>query len=612
MLKKSLFLGSIVLLILALFALNGCDNGDGGTPEKTPEKEEPAQGDLGGITIPVPTHKAPAPSSIKGANATAAINWGVTGGTFRYNDGAAAKASVKIKANPDYVFSQTLNETDILEVFGRITGDIDDDYALSEDYTELTFSFSYIVAQAVLDLSSLKDIKLIAGSTALPPFIDGSMVENLDLEPENAPATEYVSAAAPETALATLPAAGTGFKVKVKATAAYGYKWPDNFNYKELYENAAKVTPSVAGNVLSLVLEYKSGLQVINTLPAAGAAGGFVPLFANAPLGGAQIPVKLRFITDNQYFTLEDEGNLQWSGLSESDKIAVASKSVSTPVKLIPKAGYTFSGTGLTASATTIAGIAAAFNANTSIKFNHKVEEIKADHELEFILTYPVAAVQIQKDDMSKDLLAGALASFYQPRIGQKAVTDLKLPSSAQFTAEPILWTDASGNEKLDAYADQEIHGSITLTAKPGYSFANVVVTDFTSTLLAAFTKATDMAKAPDVKIIGTPDDTLTFVVIYARTDLNKAISTAGNTVIADGDALNSGGGLEEIFASISGNTVTIPKGTSTINLAKPPVIPQGKTLELAEGASVTTTEPLAADGNITLGKGSSLATTGS
>jgi hypothetical protein len=32
----------------------------------------------------------------------------------------------------------------------------------------------------------------------------------------------------------------------------------------------------------------------------------------------------------------------------------------------------------------------------------------------------------------------------------------------------------------------------------------------------------------------------------------------------------------------------------------------------LAEGASVTTTEPLAADGNITLGKGSSLATTGS
>jgi hypothetical protein len=49
---------------------------------------------------------------------------------------------------------------------------------------------------------------------------------------------------------------------------------------------------------------------------------------------------------------------------------------------------------------------------------------------------------------MTKDLLASALAvgSFYQPRIGQKVLDKLNIPKTAQFTAESMLWTDATGN----------------------------------------------------------------------------------------------------------------------------------------------------------------------
>jgi hypothetical protein len=600
MFKKSLWFGSISLVLMALFALNAC-SGDNGGSSPSAEEDPALQGDLGGIRPGAPVHNAQAQTVITGTNAVARITWGegVSGRIFRYNGGNPVKAEVVITANSDYIFDKGIKEGDILEAFGNVTSDIDDEWTISEDYTLLSFTFSYEVAQAELDLSPLKDIKLVAGSANMPAFISEDILANLD--PDTPPVNAYVSAATPETAIETaLPAAGTPFKVRVEAAAAYGYKWPAAFDYQQVYESAAKVSSRISGSVLSLTLEFDTALQVISAIPA----GNILPLFTTAPAGGAQIPVKLLLGTGAAApnFTVEKE--LEWTGLTENRSVAFASRSISTPVKLIPNKGYTFTESTLDAAA-----IATAINAPAAT-FNQKAEDVKKDHNLEFTLTYPVTAVQIAQTDIVLDRISqNGLSDFYQPRIGQPVYTKLAVHPDAKFTLDSILWSDETGNEALTVYADRVIVASITLRAKPGYTFDKVNITNFTTALTANFTK--DAGKAPEAKVVGTPDETLIFTLTYERGDINPPIITSGNSVVAGGDALNAGGGLEELFGAISGNTVTIPKETVAITLTTPPVIPAGKTLELASGAVVTTAQPLDAAGNITIGTGSSLSVSG-
>jgi hypothetical protein len=609
MFKKSLWFGSIVLVLIALFALNGCSSEDDSSSPAVVEEDPALQGDLGGIRPGAPVHNASALTVITGTNARARIDWGegVSGGSFQYDDGNPVKAGAVVTANANYIFDQTLNETDILTAFTNVTRDIDDDWTLSEDYTELSFTFSYTVAQAELDLSPLKDIKLVAGSANMPAFIDEDIVANLD--PDTPPVNAYVSAATPEAPLGTnLPAANTGFKVRVEASAAYGYKWPANFDYAGVYESAAKVTPRVTGSVLTLTLEYDSGLIVISAI-SSGLTGNILPLFENPVLGGYGVPVKLLLGTGTAAPNFTVEKDLEWSGLAENRSVASASKSISTPVTLIPNDGYTFS-----ESALTEAAIALAINATT---YNHKVEGVKKDHNLAFTLTYPVTAVQINTDgtaatgDMALDQIsANKLSDFYQPRIDQPVYTKLEAHPAAKFTVDSVVWSNETGNVPITVYDDMVIRASITLKAKDGYTFSKVNIPAFATTLTANFTK--DTGKVPEVRVVGTPDETLIFTLTYTRDKINPPIITgSGSNVVADGGVLNAGGGLAEIFDVITGSTVTIPKTTTTITLTTPPVVPAGKTLALDTGAAVTTTQKLEAAGNITIGTGGNLTASG-
>jgi hypothetical protein len=592
----------------ALLALNGCGGEEDSPPpvEKEEEVDESLQGDLGGIRPAKPVHNAPASAVINGTNAVAQITWGegASGGVFKYAGGTLIEASAVITARKDYVFDKAINRTDILDAFGSVTVDIDDSWTITEDCTQLSFAFSYFVDQAEISLASLKDVKLVSGITALPDFIEEDTLDNLD--PESPPETAYLSAGTPETALTALPAAGTGFKVKVTATAAYGYKWPAGFDYKQVYESAAKATGRVSGSGLTLTLEYDSALQVINAI----AAGNILALFNTAPAGGQQIPVKLLLGTGTAAPAFTVEKDLEWSGLASDQKVALASTSISTPVKLIPNRNYTFAGTTLTEAA-----IALAINATT---FNHKVEVINKDHDLEFTLAYPITAVSIVPTDITASQISKiALSNFYHPRIGQEVYDELEANPAAKFEVASIVWSDETGNETLTAYTDRKIVASVTLKAKPGYTFSKVAadITSFTANLTGAFTvPSTGSGKAPVANVVGTPDETLIFTLTYEKAKLNPEIKIGtGNTVTVDKTILESGGGLAELF-EVGGNTITIPKAadSSAITISSSAVIPAGKTLELGAGANVSFAAlETEGTGKLTLGAASALTVSG-
>jgi hypothetical protein len=634
MFKKSLWFGSIALVLMALFALNACSSDDGGSAPAV-EEDPSLQGDLGGIRPGAPVHNVQAQTVITGTNAVARITWneGVSGGVFRYNDGTAVKAEAVITANSDYVFDKSLRESDILTAFGNVTSDIDDEWTISEDYTEFSFTFSYAVGRAQVpqaDIAEFRDLVLVAGSSALPDYLDRPIefagIKEASRIAWYAAAADTEASDPPPATITAIPAAGTGFQAKIELEAKYGYSF-DGFDPAVSFPGAdrilnKKTALSAENNVkLSFVLYYTSGLNPISALT------GLNQLFASTPAAGQKVPGELRTAFDANFSVTRAE----WTTDNlVGDVIAFGGTPISISVELTPKKGYTFASAAATPAipdtavqtAFTITGTGAipapANAANPNVPL---VEVIDRSHKLAFTLSYNVAYVAILPDDLTSLKTSGAtglspLKVFRAPRIGQPVQKAVDLHTDARFTNGAIIWSDAAGNPLGNNYGHSITIAAITLEAKPGFLFSSLAadISGFGSTIGTIFNNSnTTLYGNPTVTIVGTPGRTLEFTLQYTTINPPLSASSGGSSgsVIVDNALLNSGGGLEELFEAISGNTVTISKGTGPITLTTPPVIPTGKNLELASDAEVTTSLALDAQGDLSLGTGGKLTASG-
>lgn len=620
-------------VFIALLALNGCIEESSGRSggATTPPKVEPDQGDLGGIAdrLSEPVHLNSIPETISGTNATARINWGegVRSGTFQYTGGREVKAEVTVTAKTGYVFSETLKESDIQAAFSKVTGIIDKGWALSTDYTELTFSFSYTVARATVpqtDYAGFIDLIPVAGSTVLPDYLARPVdftgiktASNIVYYAANAD----LEANPPPTALTTLPPAGTGFQAKIELEARYGYTL-QGFNPTGFFPGADQILGPKSSETadktekLSFVLYYRSGL--ISITP-----NNFYDSFTlllTAPFApGHTVPAKVISLENDAVFSASGP---QWSTDNlEGGEIVFGGRPVSVTIELTPKKGYTFiEPSGITASeiqdAFTIPYNQGSYPLTQDLNVP-LVEIIGRSPKLVFTLTYNVSYVEIVPNDLKS--LGGSttgspplpLEPFRAPRTGQPVRKAVTLHDEAKFTGGSIIWSDQVGYSLASNYpVTPPITASVTLKAKPGFLFSSTPAntTGFASALAGTsgiFYDSSDptLYRNPTAAIVGTPGETLVFTLQYNA--LNPAILTTSNgTPAANSAVLNSGGGLAEIFDAITGNKLIIlgDSNNAIITLDRPAVIPAGKTLELSADTTLSTgTNALDAKGNIIL-----------
>jgi hypothetical protein len=632
--KRNFWLKGILLFIPLFLILTGCEleNTDPDPAQKPPTQvEDPAQqGDLEGIYPELPsspTHGGTPPAVINGTYSVAQIAWGqgVGDNRFVYHDGDPIRANVTVTAKTNYVFNKAIKEADILLAFGKVTGDIDDNWTISDDYTQLKFSFSYTVARAPVppeDFNQFQDIIPVAGSstTNLPGYVKSSSFTGIKTA---APIVYYN--ADDDMMINSIPSNGA-FRAKIELEALYGYGF-DNFEPGNIFRGADQIvgrelkTTDEKTLKLSFFLYYEKGLS---TIDATDVEGGIDWIFekTSAVAAGKTVPDK---VTLNPA-ALFSAATLQWKADNLAEKkIVYGGQPISVTLELIPGKGYTFSGTDIKTD-----DIKAAFTIpvvdttvppggpNPSVP---TVTEVTPGHNLIFTLAYTVTYALIVPEDLTK-LITGdyvgstevkPLGPFRAPRVGRPVQKEVPIHKDALFEDGTISWSYYDGGGFLqDNYVEKKTVATVTLKAKENYLFSS------SSSDIGNFnTKITNIFKdialygAPTVVIKETPAPGRTLVFTLTYDKINPQIIILGNTASVTQDIINTGGGLREIFDIVDTVKITASTGTTSnaVSLTTDPVIPAGKTLELASNITVEVkaSKGLDVQGNIVLGNGSIL-----